>query len=118
MDKKISMIGGSPSMFRHPFEFKLEIVKFVIEGKHSYYQASQHYKIHQEQIRVWCNLYRNSGEDGLKPQKIRKYDGNFKVEVVEYMYANHLSFEKTRMHFKLHSMQRKLHTMQLLGCFL
>ena len=53
--------------------------------------------------RVWCNLYRNCGEDGLKPQKIRKYDGNFKVDVVEYMYANHLSLEKTRMHFKLPS---------------
>lgn len=90
-------------MFRHPFELKIEIVKFVIEGKHSYKQASQRYHIHQEQIRVWCNLYRNSGEDGLKPQKIRKYDGNFKVEVVEYMYANHLSFEKVRMHFKLPS---------------
>lgn len=90
-------------MFRHPFELKLKIVKFVIEGKHSYYQASQHFKIHQEQIRVWCNLYRNSGEDGLKPQKIKKYDGNFKVDVVEYMYANHLSFEKVRMHFKLPS---------------
>ena len=90
-------------MFRHPFELKLEIVNFVIEGKHSYKQASQKYHIHQEQIRVWCNLYRNSGEDGLKPQKIKKYDGNFKVDVVEYMYANHLSFEKTRMHFKLPS---------------
>ncbi len=28
-------------MFRHPFELKLEIVNFVIEGKHSYKQASQ-----------------------------------------------------------------------------
>ena len=90
-------------MFRHPFELKLKIVKFVIEDKHSYYQASQHFKIHQEQIRVWCNLYRNSGEDGLKPQKIKKYDGNFKVDVVEYMYANHLSFEKTAIHFGLPS---------------
>ena len=90
-------------MFRHPFELKLEIVKYVIEGKHSYKQASLKYHIHQEQIRVWSNLYRVSGEDGLKPQKIRKYDGNFKVKVVEYMYANHLSFEKTRMHFKLPS---------------
>ena len=90
-------------MFRHPFELKLQIVKFVIEGKHSYKQASLKYHIHQEQIRVWCNLYRNSGEDGLKPQKIRKYDGNFKVEVVEYMYANHLSFEKVRMHYNLPS---------------
>lgn len=90
-------------MFRHPFELKLEIVNFVIEGKHSYKQASQKYHIHQEQIRVWCNLYRNSGKDGLKQKKIKKYDGNFKVSVVEYMYANHLSFEKTRMHFKLPS---------------
>ena len=103
LDKKLVWNGGSISMFRHPFELKLEIVKFVLEGKHSYSQASQHYKIHQEQIRVWCNLYRNCGEDGLKPQKIRKYDGNFKVDVVEYMYANHLSLEKTRMHFKLPS---------------
>ena len=90
-------------MFRHPFELKLEIVKYVIEKKHSYKQASLKYHIHQEQIRVWSNLYRSLGEDGLKPQKIKKYDGNFKVEVVEYMYANHLSFEKTRMHFKLPS---------------
>ncbi len=52
-------------MFRHPFELKLEIVKFVLEGKHSYSQASQHYKIHQEQIRVWCNLYRNCCKDKM-----------------------------------------------------
>ena len=97
------MNGGSPSMFRHPFEFKLEIVKFVIEGKHSYKQASKKYNIHQEQIRVWCNRFKILGEEGLKPQKIRKYDGNFKVEVVEYMYANHLSFEKTAIHYKLPS---------------
>ena len=90
-------------MFRHPFELKLEIVKYVIEGKHSYKQASQKYNIHQEQIRVWCNRFKTSGEEGLKPQKIRKYDGNFKVEVVEYMYANHLSFEKTAIHYKLPS---------------
>ncbi len=90
-------------MFRHPFEFKLETVKFVIDGKNSLKQASEKYNIHQEQIRVWCNLYKNLGEDGLKPHKIQKYSGKFKVEVVEYMYANHLSFEKTRIHFKLPS---------------
>ena len=32
-------------MFRHPFELKLKIVKFVIEGKHSYKQASQKYHL-------------------------------------------------------------------------
>lgn len=90
-------------MFKYPFEFKLEVVKYVIFGKHSYPQASEKYEIHQEQIRVWCNRFKSLGEEGLKPQKIKKYDGNFKVEVVEYMYANHLSFEKTALHFKLPS---------------
>lgn len=90
-------------MFKHPFEFKYEIVQYVIFGKHSYHQASQKYKIHQEQIRVWCNRFKSLGEEGLKPQKIKKYDGNFKVKVVEYMYANHLSFEKTAVYFKLPS---------------
>ena len=90
-------------MFKYPFEFKLKVVTYVIKGMHSYKQASDKYKIHQEQIRCWCNRYKASGEAGIKPHKPVIYDGAFKVDVVEYMYANHLSFEKTAIHFKLPS---------------
>lgn len=85
------------------FDFKFKAVKYVVYGKHSYREAARKFNVHQEQIRVWTNRYKTYGKNGLIPKPIQKYDGKFKVDVVEYMYANHLSFEKTAIHFGLPS---------------
>lgn len=90
-------------MFKYSVEFKFKVVKYVVYGKHSYREAARKFNIHQEQIRVWTNRYKAYGKNGLVPKPIQKYDGQFKVDVVEYMYANQLSFEKTAIHFKLPS---------------
>lgn len=90
-------------MSKYSVEFKFKVVKYVVYGKHSYREASRKFNIHQEQIRVWTNRYKSYGKNGLMPKPIQKYDGQFKVDVVEYMYANQLSFEKTAIHFKLPS---------------
>lgn len=90
-------------MFKYSFDFKFKAVKYVVYGKHSYREASRKFNVHQEQIRVWTNRYKTYGKNGLIPKPIQKYDGKFKVDVVEYMYANHLSFEKTAIHFGLPS---------------
>lgn len=90
-------------MFKYSFDFKFKAVKYVVYGKHSYREAARKFNVHQEQIRVWTNRYRTYGKNGLIPKPIQKYDGKFKVDVVEYMYANHLSFEKTAIHFGLPS---------------
>lgn len=90
-------------MFKYPYDFKLKAVEYIIVGKHSYKQAAKEFNIHQEQIRIWTNRYKAWGKDGLKNQLPKKYDGKFKLNVVEYMYANHLSLEKTAIHFKLPS---------------
>lgn len=90
-------------MFKYSFDFKFKAVKYVVYGKHSYREAARKFNVHQEQIRVWTNRYKTYGKNGLIPKPIQKYDGKFKVDVVEYMYANHLSFEKTALHFGLPS---------------
>ena len=90
-------------MFKYSFDFKFKTVKYVVYGKHSYREASRKFNVHQEQIRVWTNRYKTYGKNGLISKPIQKYDGKFKVDVVEYMYANHLSFEKTAIHFGLPS---------------
>lgn len=90
-------------MFKYSFDFKFKAVKYVVYGKHSYREAARKFNVHQEQIRVWTNRYKTYGKNGLIPKPIQKYDGKFKVDVVEYMYANHLSFEKTAIHFELPS---------------
>ncbi len=84
-----------PVCFRHPFELKLEIVNFVIEGKHSYKQASQKYHIHQGTNSEFGVIFTEIlVKMVLKPQKLENMMEIFKVSVVEYMYANHLSFLK------------------------
>lgn len=80
-------------MFKYSFDFKFKAVKYVVYGKYSYREAARKFNVHQEQIRVWTNRYKTYGKNGLIPKPIQKYDGKFKVDVVEYMYANHLSFE-------------------------
>ncbi len=90
-------------MFKYSFEFKLKAVQYVVFGKHSYKQASQKFHIHQEQIRVWTNRFKAYGEEGIKEKPIKKYSGQFKVDVIQYMYANHLSLEKTAIKFNLPS---------------
>lgn len=90
-------------MFKYSCDLKFKAEKYVVYGKHSYREAARKFNVHQEQIRVWTNRYKTYGKNGLIPKPIQKYNGKFKVDVIEYMYANHLSFEKTAIHFGLPS---------------
>ena len=76
----------------------------ILDGKRSRKNEetlkSDSYEI---KICAYCDQRVAPDKNGLIPKPIQKYYGKFKVDVVEYMYANHLSFEKTAIHFGLPS---------------
>ena len=85
---------------RHNLESKLMIVKYVLEEKHSFWEASDFFGIAYQTIRTWVKHYEHEGISGLTI-KNKGYSGEFRVYVVEYMRKHKLSLVQTAIHFSL-----------------
>lgn len=81
---------------------KKEVIDYVLNNDVSLYKAQQKFNISREVIRMWIARYKNGGIKNLKDKrKKRKYSGQFKVDVVEYMYEHRFSYKKTCMKFTI-----------------
>lgn len=81
---------------------KKEVINYILENDASLYQAQQKFNINRETIRIWLARYKNGGDKNLKNStKKNKYTGQFKVDVVEYMYEHHFSHKKTSIKFMI-----------------
>lgn len=89
-------------MSKYNKEFKLKVVKKYLSGKDSYTSLAKKMKIPEHTLETWIKKYEKFGEKGLEKNKI-SYDGNFKLNVVEYMHKNNLSANETTIHFNLGS---------------
>ncbi len=85
---------------RHTLESKLLIIKYVLEDKHSIWEASDFFGVAYQTIRMWVKHYENNGISGLTIEN-KTYSGEFKIYVVEYMREHKLSLVQTAIHFSL-----------------
>lgn len=76
------------------------IVKYVLEEKHSLWEASDFFGVAYQTIRTWVKHYEFEGIAGLTI-KNKTYSGEFKVYVVEYMKNHKLSLAQTAIQFSL-----------------
>ena len=89
-------------MSKYSVEFKLEVVKYCIEGNHSDINASQHFNIPSKTtVNKWVRKYKEHGINGLIKKFESSYGGEFKQNVIEYMHTNHLSATETAIKFNL-----------------
>ena len=89
-------------MSKYSIEFKLEVVKYCIEGYHSDINASQHFNIPSKTlVNRWVRKYKEHGINGLIQKLKSSYSGDFKQNVIEYMHSNHLSFTETAVYFNI-----------------
>ena len=89
-------------MSKYSIEFKLEVVKYCIEGYHSDINASQHFNIPSKTlVNRWVRKYKEHGINGLIQKLKSSYSGDFKQNVIEYMHTNHLSCLETAIYFNL-----------------
>lgn len=88
-------------MSKYSKEFKLKVVKEYLKGNSGYLIIAKKYKIpDSSSVKKWVRKYNQLGETGLERNKT-SYDGNFKLNVVEYMHKNNLSCTETAVHFNL-----------------
>ncbi len=91
-------------MSKYSDEFKLQVVKYCIEGKHSRNGTAKEFNIPSSTIvKEWIKKYKEHGVEGLIKQQKSSYSGEFKQSVIEYMHNNHLSATETAVHFRLGS---------------
>ena len=88
-------------MGKYNAQFKLKVVKYVLEENHGVKAANKAFGLHSHgDIVKWVNKYKLHGIDGLRPNNF-KYDSNFKKNVVKYMKEKHLSLTQTAIYFNL-----------------
>ncbi len=89
-------------MSKYSNEFKLEVVKYCIEGHHGFKSTADYFNIPAKiTVQKWCRKYQAHGEKGLLKNLKTSYSGEFKQNVIEYMHTNHLSNFETAIHFNL-----------------
>ena len=89
-------------MSKYSNEFKLEVVKYYLEGHHSRAGTARKFGMPSSTpLKEWIKKYQEHGPEGLIKQQKSSYSGEFKQNVVEYMHNNHLSCQETTHHFNL-----------------
>jgi len=89
-------------MAKYSDEQKLEVVMKVVEGKLSVAAAGSIIGACKGDVQKWVRLYQEHGIEGLLMKK-GSYDGQFKLEVIEYMHTNHISIRETAGKFGIPS---------------
>ena len=83
-------------------EFKLKIVEEYRNGDLGLKALAEKHYVNRSDIQKWSDAYREHGLDGLL-EKHQKYDGQFKVKVIEYMHSTSSSARQTAAHFNISS---------------
>lgn len=87
-------------MAKYSLEFKLKLIQEMEETNRGIRYIGDKYVVHKSLIGHWNQLYKLHGVDGLT-NKPRRYSGEFKETVLEYMKQNHLSLNETASYFKI-----------------
>ena len=93
---------GGLSMSKYSYEEKLEAVLMVKNEGISQHKSARILGCNHSLVGEWIALYEKHGPDALLNGGA-SYDGEFKVMVVEYMHANHLSHRTTAAEFGIKS---------------
>lgn len=83
---------------KYSYDEKLKTVLLVLEAGHSLREVAHMLGSEQKHIRRWIALYQEYGKVDLR-MKSGGYSSDFKLSVVRYMRANHLSLFEAAVHF-------------------
>ena len=87
-------------MAKHSTKFKLEVVKYRIDGKHGSVATSQFFGIDQSTVRKWVDAYKLHGLLGLK-KPYSHYSIEFKLKVLRAASSVDLSVRKACAQFNI-----------------
>jgi transposase-like protein len=81
---------------------KIFIACLYLEGKHSFLELQDLYKVSYQMIQGWVQLYQIQGEEGFK-KSYTSYSAEFKMDVLNYMKDTGSSSYETAAIFNISS---------------
>lgn len=87
-------------MAKYAPEYKLEIVKKVLEDGKTFGDVAREYQLNKADIQKWTAAYNLHGMAGLE-RKNNKYTGEFKQQVIEDMHTNKMSLRQAGAKYNL-----------------
>ncbi|MGY4794126.1 helix-turn-helix domain-containing protein [Lysinibacillus fusiformis] len=85
-------------------EQKLAVVLAYFEEKESTYQIANRLKRDRQYIRLWIELYRYHGIEGIiRPQGFTNYEDSFKIKVIQHLIETGDSLLQTAAKFNIPS---------------
>lgn len=87
-------------MAKYSYEEKLEAVLRVVDDGMGCGTSAKILGTAKVVVQRWVRRYRQFGAEGLLMKK-GSYPGAFKISVIEYMHANHLSLYETAIKFAI-----------------
>lgn len=86
---------------KYNYEFKLEIVRLVVEKNHSIKDVSRIKSIDDSLVKKWVAFYKRYGKIGLIPRKNISYTIDFKLKVLKHIEKYKLSLKKACLEFNI-----------------
>lgn len=87
-------------MTKYSPEYKLEVVKSVLEEGLSLKEAAEKFDVDRGEVQKWTAAYQAHGMSAIEKQRV-SYPGEFNQQVVEDMQANKLSLRQTAAKYNL-----------------
>ena len=89
-------------MTKHTEQFKLEVVQQYALGTLGYKSLATLHGLNYARVRLWVSLYHHHGAAGLA-KKFSHYDAEFKLSVLQHMWAKDLSYGQVAALFNIRS---------------
>ena len=90
------------SLAKYTTQLKLEVIGRYLVGDIGIATLGRLYGVDYSQVRRWVHLYQAHGEAGIT-KKDTSFSPSEKVEILQYMWANQLSYMQTAAHFNVRS---------------
>jgi transposase len=87
-------------MSKYTEQFKLAVVEQYLAGTNGFQSVAKQHGVPHSMVRKWVGLFRLHGADGLR-KKFSHYDADFKLAVLQHMWANELSYGETAAAFNI-----------------
>lgn len=89
-------------MAKYSTQFKLDVVQQYLGGDEGVKSIARQHNLDHSMIRRWVNLYTTHGDAGLA-KKFTHYPAQRKLQILEHMWANELSYRQTAAVFNIRS---------------
>jgi transposase len=83
-------------------QFKLEVVRQYLAGAIGFKSLAKRHGVGHSQVKRWVDLYQAHGEKGLA-KKLTNYNALERLEILQYMWENQLSYGQATTHFNIRS---------------